>query len=1084
MSIDGTFYMKRTIVPPTSFNDLAWRTATIDERVSLRNENIRQNSAFVSDRIAAWLSRASDGEEALFFERLAADGLDHKSAESIVDDGGLANDTPVPYWLDDITWIMEALHRRSSPARNSDLLDPQDRLPFEDLFVSLVFEASSRANLHNNSLLETQAMVCIQRLLLRRLSISAARPLFECFTLFNTFGPMINPDEQPQSAENCFNTARYDAFVKNLQEGGFLAVLEQRPILTRILVTITKLWIDSVGEVISRLRDDMLRINSKFNAGRNVGKVVRIDGGLSDPHNGGRTVLKLQFSNGLEIGYKPKSLAVDIAFKNLVGWLSRSGAPPSCGVSEVLDRGEYGWTEWINPRPCAAISEVKSFFQRAGATLCLFNVLGGVDFHAENIIALGNIPYPVDLETLFHPHPPWIATCFAQNTATERAAVRLKRSVLASYYLPTWTLRPDDILVKAGGLNPHLIASDRYAGFLEINTDGMKYATKQQAGKRSENLPSFNGVYFTGIEYGAAVASGFTEMYRFLSARRIELCSDKGPLSEFKGIPVRAVLRPTALYSLLVEQSLRPHVLSNGFTWTLHFEHLVRSSRLLFCSCPVNWDLLRSERQALAKLDIPYFSTKTDCRDLHLPDGNLIKDFFSCTSIEQQRSHIMELSESHMLQQIEYIHWACGTKCHYTPQNSNDRLPKVSRNNTGAISREDAIQLCHRLATCLINQAVWHENGAAWIGGVPLADAGHAAELEVVGHGLYSGGAGIALFFSALYDATRESKYKRLALSAFTSLHQELAKSELFFHSIGIGGGLGVGSIIYGLVRSALLLDERSLIDDAAILAKQITDERIAQDCRYDVMAGAAGAVLGLLTLYAELPNQLTLDRAIACGHHLAANQIVASEGGAWSTLGGRCLTGMSHGASGIAMALSRLHQCSGIERFLSSSQRAMQFERSVFSTEQKNWPDLRPRSDKLVGYLCQWCHGATGIGLARLDCISHFNDDDILGEIEAALSTTRLSKLSMTDDLCCGNFGRVEFLIASSLRLSRPDLLNAAHTLTSAILRRASNRGDFYWRSGSMAQNPGFHSGIAGIGYELLRITAPSTLSSVLLWH
>lgn len=195
-------------------------------------------------------------------------------------------------------------------------------------------------------------------------------------------------------------------------------------------------------------------------------------------------------------------------------------------------------------------------------------------------------------------------------------------------------------------------------------------------------------------------------------------------------------------------------------------------------------------------------------------------------------------------------------------------------------------------------------------------------------------------------------------------------------------------------------------------------------------------------------------------------------------------MTGMSHGASGIAMALSRLHQCSGIERFLSSSQRAMQFERSVFSTEQKNWPDLRPRSDKLVGYLCQWCHGATGIGLARLDCISHFNDDDILGEIEAALSTTRLSKLSMTDDLCCGNFGRVEFLIASSLRLSRPDLLNAAHTLTSAILRRASNRGDFYWRSGSMAQNPGFHSGIAGIGYELLRITAPSTLSSVLLWH
>lgn len=240
----------------------------------------------------------------------------------------------------------------------------------------------------------------------------------------------------------------------------------------------------------------------------------------------------------------------------------------------------------------------------------------------------------------------------------------------------------------------------------------------------------------------------------------------------------------------------------------------------------------------------------------------------------------MELSESHMLQQIEYIHWACGASVITHP-----KTPMTGCRRSVGITQGPLV------AKMLFNCAIdWRHVLLTRLSGTRTEQLGLAEYLSQMqamplnwkwlAMVFTQAGQVLPFFFSALYDATRESKYKRLALSAFTSLHQELAKSELFFHSIGIGGGLGVGSIIYGLVRSALLLDERSLIDDAAILAKQITDERIAQDCRYDVMAGAAGAVLGLLTLYAELPNQLTLDRAIACGHHLAANQIVASEGG------------------------------------------------------------------------------------------------------------------------------------------------------------------------------------------------------------
>jgi hypothetical protein len=67
---------------------------------------------------------------------------------------------------------------------------------------------------------------------------------------------------------------------------------------------------------------------------------------------------------------------------------------------------------------------------------------------------------------------------------------------------------------------------------------------------------------------------------------------------------------------------------------------------------------------------------------------------------------------------------------------------------------------------------------------------------------------------------------------------------------IGIGGGTGIGSIVYGLVRAAKLLDEPALLSDASRIARLIDTEQIATDRHHDVLQGAAGAILGLLALH------------------------------------------------------------------------------------------------------------------------------------------------------------------------------------------------------------------------------------------
>ncbi|MEQ8538204.1 MAG: lanthionine synthetase LanC family protein [Coleofasciculus sp. D1-CHI-01] len=60
-----------------------------------------------------------------------------------------------------------------------------------------------------------------------------------------------------------------------------------------------------------------------------------------------------------------------------------------------------------------------------------------------------------------------------------------------------------------------------------------------------------------------------------------------------------------------------------------------------------------------------------------------------------------------------------------------------------------------------------------------------------------------------------------------------------------------------------------------------------------------------------------------------------------------------------------------------------MAYERSLFSPGVGNWPDLREFETTVrsgnpgrVNYMTAWCHGATGIGLARLRSMPHLEDN------------------------------------------------------------------------------------------------------------
>jgi lantibiotic modifying enzyme len=216
----------------------------------------------------------------------------------------------------------------------------------------------------------------------------------------------------------------------------------------------------------------------------------------------------------------------------------------------------------------------------------------------------------------------------------------------------------------------------------------------------------------------------------------------------------------------------------------------------------------------------------------------------------------------------------------------------------------------------------------------------------------------------------------------------------------------------------------------------------------------------------------------------LQAQSVVPNGLRAWKTIRDQYLTGLSHGAAGIGYALAGLYEWTGDSRFHAATLDAQIYETSLFSEKERNWPNLLlPLKDGGYDFWNSWCHGAPGIGLGRLGSMPSCQTDTTAVDIEHALAKAGQMELTNLDIACCGNMGRVELLIEASTRLNKPEHLQRAKAIGSAIVERAREQGRYSAGVKDGIVIPTFHQGLAGIGYQLLRMADPATVPSVLTW-
>jgi lantibiotic modifying enzyme len=204
-----------------------------------------------------------------------------------------------------------------------------------------------------------------------------------------------------------------------------------------------------------------------------------------------------------------------------------------------------------------------------------------------------------------------------------------------------------------------------------------------------------------------------------------------------------------------------------------------------------------------------------------------------------------------------------------------------------------------------------------------------------------------------------------------------------------------------------------------------------------------------------------------------------------------RNLTGLSHGAAGIGLALVELAAATGERRFSEAAVRGFDYEQSLFDSAALNWPDLRelvpgqPASSS--AFATFWCHGGPGIALSRLTALQRLGGSRWRSEAEAGLELARTSVDRALQhgggnfSLCHGLAGNAEIL-ADGARVLGAGWKRSAGAAAAAGAAGAERYGvEGPWPGGAGAHEAvGLMLGIAGIGYFYLRAagaSAPSIL-------
>lgn len=796
----------------------------------------------------------------------------------------------------------------------------------------------------------------------------------------------------------------------------FLSIMDTYPALLRCTEERIDSLVDFYAEVIGHFKKDKTQIGELFSLPGEINMILDMQGVSSDLHNHGKQVLRITLDHGLEILYKPHAMDNECRYMRLMEWISGK-----TGIEQYrypfLSYAGHSWCKIVSYESCRTEDELRRYYRRLGSQLFLIYLLGTKDLHSENVIAHGEYPVLIDLETLVN-----IQYNQKRETAFQEICYQLTNSVLYTGLLPFYYFNQGGEGVNSSAISG--VEGQRYPfkipAVVHPKTSDMKIAYRYPVSKKEQNLALLKEEFVPPAGFGGDLISGFRDTYLAVVESRNRFREE---LTQLAHSASRYLIQDTQRYSMLLSASYHPGFLMDGAERELFLYSLGKGRT------KERPEVLACERKALLKGDIPYFYYNLNDTALLMPGGGGSPDYFEKAPVDIVFEKLDALDGEDMERQCEYIKMSLDLMPD-SAQKFENRCYKVEKKTYSDESNysrriSEAIQ---NLTERLLKYAVWnHERTEVSWFTVQLSAFGKPSwEIKPMNLYLYDGLAGMLL---VCYELRKRNKaidryYETIRRMLFE--YTDFMCGETGKHVIRDTGMYeGEASILY----TYYLLYKNG--GGEAYLAyavrhAAVVERLLSYDQKYDLLTGNAGAALALVYLYEEMGDERYLSSARRAMEVLEKHAVQMERGTGWIIEKGfPPFAGMAHGNSGILMAAAALWQHTGGDKYRILMEQLLEYEDSLFDERLQNWKDMRGSLPGDEHGALAWCHGAGGILLSRVFCYERIADAGMQKRLEGDILTAyrKLAGYWKRDSwsLCHGSCGNAWILKLAESALGQP---------------------------------------------------------------
>ncbi|MEI4712213.1 type 2 lanthipeptide synthetase LanM family protein [Bacillus cereus] len=797
------------------------------------------------------------------------------------------------------------------------------------------------------------------------------------------------------------------------------------PALLRLIAVKTIFFKHNISEFIKRLNDNAYEITEKL--GHSSRTIQRIGLSAGDSHNQGKSVMIVYFSEHELLVYKPKDLQYTKKLETFFNFLNETLGTDFYSVQRII-REDYAFEKFIERQPCESEEDLRGFYRRYGELIGLAYILRGTDFHYENIIAYGNRPVLIDVETFLQQHVPLEFGKSAHVTAKER---QLDSVVLTG--LVPFHILADRSENKQQGINiSGLSYGTQKAPFkiLKLNnhsTDEMKFEYMEHYISGKNNTPLLNGEEVPYEAYREDILVGFENFMKKCITHRHVIIEQVQML--FVDSRVRNVVRPTQRYVDLLQFSYHPTCMQNMIERekVLHnlFAYPYRDKRIAIF-----------ELQEMLEGDVPQFFNRTSQRHLLNNNDIEIKEIYKESIVDQIVTSLMHLAPKQIEEQRLQMEMAMGI------YNHTEHVPEQSN----AVIQKDVLVVVKEAARKLLKEAVYDEktHSMTWIDILCKTDW----KYEAMNNQLYDGLPGMYAFFSALQatDKQRDIDYvdvKKRILNTMLVI-PSVPKASAFY---------GNGALIYPLLLDAQLNNNEEALSLACQIANQVMTFEVEKS--NDWLTGQTSLIAVFKQLADVTKNPTYNNYALTLSKQLTYDKELP-------------YVGFIHGNSSAYYVKALMDkQSPSIYEWIR--------EEDTHWNE-NHWRDPRPDKPNCVHAVC---HGSTGILLNRI-MVEELTHKEV-GVKQRLQIMNNLFNQKKEDSICHGTAGDIELLLtlqAHDIGTYQPLLQQKM----SQLLANYYEYGAFRLQGYETIQSKGMYTGVTGVLYTLLRTLNPTLPSFVLL--